>query len=77
MKNGFEKPKRYKAKALKSEQWYTGYYFEMPETTYCFTSDPEPKILHYLVIYHMTDWGLPNEPKLVEIDMDTIEEVEG
>ncbi len=76
MKEGFKKPKRYRAKALGSDTWFEGYYFEMPETTYCCAPEIEPKVLHYLVFHQMTDWGLPNEPKLVEIDMDTIEEVD-
>ena len=53
------KPNKYRAK-LKSNSDITveGYYFEMKETTYCFTSDYEnhPVLTHYyLVCEHMTD----------------------
>lgn len=72
-----KKPKKYKAKAKNSKHYYEGYYFEMPETTYCFDIDPKPKILHFLVCHEMTDWGLPNKAVLVEIDMDTLEEIDG
>lgn len=73
------KPNKYRAK-LKSNSEITveGYYFEMQETTYCFTEDYErnPVPTHYyLVCEHMTDWGLPNKAEMFEIDIDTLEEV--
>jgi hypothetical protein len=68
--------KRYKAKAFNSDNWYDGFYFEMPRTTYCFKEDGDPEIYSYLVDYRMTDWGLPNEPTIVRIDPDTLEELD-
>lgn len=68
------KPPKFKAVGFNGHQ-YEGYYFEMPETTYCFKEDGDPKIKYYLVYYQMTDWGLPNEARLVEIDPDTLEEI--
>lgn len=73
------KPKKYKAKRLTDGREIEGYYFEMPETTYCFQEDYERnpvKTQHFLVSYHMNDWGLPNMPYLVEIDIDTLEEIQ-
>ena len=66
---------RFRAKEIYRDIYHEGYYFEMPETTYCFSHDPKPRIIHCLVCYHMTDWGLPNEPYLREIDISTLEEI--
>lgn len=54
-----------------------GFYFEYPETTYCFTDDykkdPKVKLIPCIVTHRMTDWGLPNEPQLVRpIDKSTL-----
>lgn len=68
--------KRYKAKGYNKDNWYEGFYFEMPDITYCFTTDPEPEIESYLVDYRMIDWGLHNEPTIVRIDPDTLEELD-
>jgi hypothetical protein len=46
---------------------YEGYYCEMPETTYCM-SGPPIKTVRMILTYTMTDWGLPNAPKLYRID---------
>lgn len=46
---------------------YEGYYCEMPETTYCMPGPPI-KTVRMILIYTMTDWGLPNAPKLYRID---------
>lgn len=70
-------PKRYKAKGIDGN-WYEGYYFQFPETTYCFKEDYErnpPEIIHGLIYHQMTDWGLPNNLKWVRIDPDTLEEI--
>ena len=69
-------PNRYKAKAVNSGEEYTGYYFQFPETTYCFDTDPEPRIIHALVVLCPGDWGLPNHVGFVKIDPDTLEEIE-
>lgn len=70
-----ELPKRYRAKDKDSDHWFEGYYFEYPETTYCFESDPKPKMIPCLATYRMTDWGLPNVPVMVTIDPSTLEEI--
>ena len=54
-----------------------GYYFEMPETTYCFQADPVPKIKRFVAVSEITDWGLPNKCSLYELtDEDEIEVIE-
>lgn len=56
-------------------KWVEGYYLSRKETTYCFTEDYEKnpvKTLHYIALDSMTDWGLPNEFRLFEIDPDTL-----
>ena len=68
--------KRYRAKGYNNDNWYEGFYFEMPDITYCFTTDPEPEIESYLIDYRMIDWGLHNEPTIVRIDPDTLEELD-
>lgn len=70
-----ELPKRYRAKDKDSDHWFEGYYFEYPETIYCFESDPKPKMIPCLATYRMTDWGLPNVPVMVTIDPSTLEEI--
>ena len=70
-------PHRYKAKGIDGN-WYEGYYFQFPETTYCITEDYKrnpPKIIHGLIFHQMTDWGLPNDLKWVMVDPDTLEEI--
>lgn len=55
--------------------WIEGFYLKRKETTYCFTEDYEKypvKTLHFIAVEEMTDWGLPNEFKLYEIDPDTL-----
>ena len=73
--NEIKKPSKYKAKSLKTNHWYEGYYFEMPETTCCCVGDREPEIKHFLVYHEMTDWDLPNDIKVIEIDVSTLEEI--
>lgn len=56
-------------------KWVEGYYLSREETTYCVAEDYERfpvKTLHYIAEECMTDWGLPNEFRLYEIDPDTI-----
>lgn len=47
---------------------YEGYYCEMPETTYCFEPHPLIKTVRMILTYEMTDWGLPNKPRLYKLD---------
>lgn len=56
-------------------RWIEGFYLKRKETTYCITEDYERnpvKTLHYIAKEHMTDWGLPSEFKLYEIDPNTL-----
>lgn len=68
--------KRYKAKGFDNDRWYEGFYFEMPDTTYCVSTDPDTVTESYLVSHRMTDWGLHNEPVFARIDPDTLEELD-
>ena len=56
-------------------KWVEGFYLNRKETTYCFAEDyaSNPvKLLHYIAVDSMTDWGLPNEFRLFEIDPNTV-----
>lgn len=60
--------------------WVEGYYLKREETTYCFAEDYERhpvKTLHFIAEECITDWGLPNDFKLYEIDPDTLCEFTG
>lgn len=70
----------YKAKLKNKDRWIKGFYCCKKETTYCFTEDYEKfpvKTLHYIIRDEMTDWGLPNEFRLYEIDYETLCEFTG
>lgn len=59
----------------KHNRWIEGYYLKKEETTYCVKEDYERfpvKTQHYIAFETMTDWGLPNEFRLCEIDSNTI-----
>lgn len=59
----------------KHNRWVEGFYLKRKETTYCFTEDYENypvKTLHFIAEECMTDWGLPNDFRLYEIDPDTL-----
>ena len=60
---------------LEHNRWVEGFYLKRKETTYCFTEDYEKypvKTLHFIAEECMTDWGLPNDFTLYEIDLDTL-----
>lgn len=69
----------YTAKNKDSDKYYKGFYFAYPRTTYCFTEDykgaHKVELIHCLVCYRSTDWGLPNEPYLVTIDVSTLQKI--
>ena len=70
----------FKAKLKDRNQWVEGFYCSMRETTYCFAEDYErhPVPLHHLIaVDEMTDWGLPNQLRLYEIDPETLCEYTG
>ena len=47
---------------------YEGYYCEFPETTYSCKPHPPIKTVRVIFTYEMTDWGLPNNPRLYKLD---------
>lgn len=68
------KPKDWKTNK-KDNVWLEGYYLKKQDTTYCFKEDYENypvETRHYIAVEQMTDWGLPNEFRLLEIDPDTL-----
>ena len=65
----------YRAKHINSDRYEDGFYFAMPETTYCFIKDYEQhpmKIHHFIINHRMSDWGLPNRTEGTEIDPNTL-----
>ena len=61
-------------------KWVEGFYLKRKETTYCFKEDYEKypvKTLHFIAKEVMTDWGLPNDFRLYEIDPETLCETIG
>lgn len=65
----------FKAKHIKTGKWIEGFYWCKDETTYCTKEDYERhpvKTQHYIIQERMTDWGLPNEFRLYEVDQDTL-----
>ena len=65
----------HRAKLKGKDRWIIGYYCSKQETTYCVKEDYERhpvEIKHYMVVDSMTDWGLPNELRLYEIEEDTV-----
>jgi len=68
----------FRAKDKDSDRYFTGFYFEYPATTFCFTEDyhnGKVKIIKCLVSHTSTDWGLPNKPILITIDENTLEKI--
>ena len=55
--------------------WIEGFYLSRAETTYCVKEDYERhpvETLHFIAEECMTDWGLPNEFRLIRIDPETL-----
>lgn len=68
----------FRAKALNKDYYVEGFYMAYPNTTYCFIEDYikfPVKIIHCIVNHRMTDWGLSNESRITEIDIDTLEQI--
>lgn len=68
----------FRAKDKDSDRIVEGFYFEYPETTYCFSTDyatEKCKLIPCIVTYRMSDWGLPNVPQLATIDINTLEQI--
>ena len=65
----------FRAKEKRTKKWIEGFYCKRAETTYCFAEDYEREpvpVHHYIARDEMTDWGLPNELRLYEIDLETL-----
>lgn len=65
----------FRGKGKETGEWYYGSYLRMDKTTYCFTEDyaANPDNTEHFIVYdEMTDWGLPNTHKMVEIDPKTV-----
>ena len=65
----------FKAKLKNKDRWIEGFYCSKKDTTYCFKEDYERNPVetrHYIIRDEMTDWGLPNELRLYEIDPSTL-----
>ncbi len=61
-------------------KWVEGGYCRKSETTYCFAEDYERNpvaVHHYIARDEMTDWGLPNEVRLYEVDPSTVSQYTG
>ena len=64
-----------KAKRKDNNRWVEGYYAVLREATYCFKEDYDAhpdNTKYYIMVDEMTDWGLPNEHYLVEVDPNTV-----
>ena len=73
-------PHKVKAKSINSDSWFTGWYIQKDDTTFCFTEDyarHPNNTKHYIVFDRMTDWGLPNKTMITEIDPKTLKLIEG
>lgn len=69
----------YEANDEDTGHYVRGFYFEYPQTTYCFSEDYQKfpvKLIPCIVSYHMVDWGLPNQPTLCSpIDKSTLKQI--
>lgn len=68
----------FRAKVLNEDYYVEGFYMAYPYTTHCFIDDYikfPVKIEHCIIKHRMTDWNMPNEPKIIKIDIDTLEQI--
>ncbi len=74
---------KFRAKGIEEydkDKWYHGYYIKLDKTTYCFKEDYERNknnSEHKIVFDVMTDWGLPNQHKMADINIDTLGQFTG
>lgn len=70
----------FRGKDKDSGRWYYGNYMALNKTTYCVAEDyaahPD-NTEHFIVFDQMTDWGLPNEHKMVTVDPETVGQFTG
>lgn len=65
----------FRGKALADGKWWYGSYIHLDDTTWCFKEDYDahPENTHHYIIYDkMTDWNLPNDHHMVEVDGKTV-----
>ena len=70
----------FKAKRKDNGKWIEGFYCNKQSTTYCFKEDYERfpvETEHYIIQETMTDWGLPNEFRIIKIDPTTLSQFTG
>lgn len=61
----------FRAKAKQDHQTIVeGFYFQMPELY----GQSEP-LRHFLIFEALNDWNMKNKPDIIEIDVDTLEQV--
>lgn len=65
----------FRAKRLGDGRWQEGYYIHLHHTTYCCdpdNNDGEGNQIHRIVYEEMTDWSLPNNHRMADVDPDTV-----
>ena len=70
----------FRGKGKETGKWHYGNYLKIDKTTYCFAEDYEANpnnTEHFIVYDEMTDWGLPNKHKMVEVDPKTVGQYTG
>ena len=74
---------RFRGKGIEEndkDKWYYGYYVKLDKTTYCFKEDYErnkDNSEHKILFDVMTDWGLPNQHKMADININTLGQFTG
>lgn len=70
----------FRGKGKNSGKWIYGYYAKLDDTSYCIKEDYDrhpDNTKHYIVMDCMTDWGLPNDHRLYEVDPATVAQYTG
>lgn len=65
----------HRAKRIGDGRWQEGYYIHLHQTTYCCNpgeQNDKDNEIHRIVYETMTDWNLPNDHRMADIDPDTL-----